>query len=114
VAAVTLVISFHLYPYEDPGFKALRLSYTAAACLDYWTTFSVSQDLRFKELNKITNLYWRSPSLFCGIKTLELYLADRFFDFVYKKNKVLGVITVVVFTVFRVMAVKDNFNAILR
>ena len=93
---------------DDELFKAFKLSYNVSSFLDYQTTFHASRLLRFEERNVITQLYWRSPSTFCAFKSLETIAMNKLFNFVYKQNKTVGIIVVVIFAVVRIFTVFEN------
>lgn len=97
---------------EDEIIKALKFIYHAGAFLDYQTTLQASYFPEFDEGNKLTRFYWRSPPAFCLFKAIETYALDSLFEFVYKKSKVLGVITVIGFAIVRIIAYKDNLKII--
>ena len=99
---------------EDVPFKICLLTHHTLALGDYWTTFAASRDGRFQEENRITSLYWRSPPAFCAIKAVEIIVFDKLFRFIYKKSKLLGILSVAVFAAFRYIAFRDNLQVIRR
>jgi len=98
---------------EDGVFKGLRLAYVGVSFLDWQTTYHASRFPWYEERNVFTRAYWRSPGAFCAFKAVEVVVLDGFFRWVYRKSRVLGCVTVMVFAVFRYMAARDNL-AVLR
>ena len=99
---------------DDTPFKVCLLAHHTFAIGDYWTTFAASRSMGFIERNPVTRLYWRSPPAFCVLKAAEVVLFDTVFKWVYKKNKLLGYVTVAVFTIVRYVAIKDNLEVMIR
>ena len=99
---------------DDTPFKVCLLAHHTFAIGDYWTTFAASRSMGFIERNPVTRLYWRSPPAFCVLKAAEVVLLDTVFKWVYKRNKLLGYVTVAVFTIVRVVAIKNNIGVMCK
>lgn len=93
---------------DDTPFRLCKLSYHTLAFMDYWTTYQASWLPKYQEQNKFTRLYWRSPPAFSAFKAVETVVLDRLFTVIYKKNKLLGFATVIVFAVVRYIAFSNN------
>ena len=99
---------------DDTPFKVCLLAHHTFAIGDYWTTYHASFDAKYYENNWLTRQYWRSPPAFCALKAAEVVLLDTVFKWVYKRNKLLGYVTVAVFTIVRYVAIKDNLEVMIR
>ena len=91
-------------------FRVVKFVHFSASCFDYQMTFHASHFPRYQEQNKLTALYWRTPSAFCALKSVEMICQNWLFDTIYGWSKPVAYITVVLFTVVRIIAFRGNMK----
>ena len=109
ILALTLILSCPAMA-DDAPFRIAKFIHFSCSFADYATTHHASRSPLFEEQDIITQLYWRSPPAFCAFKSVEIICQNWLFDTIYKKNKFLGYVTILAFTVVRFLAFRGNMR----